>query len=170
MITTPYGQQKLNKKDVQKGTFNFILSFIVLCLFSFFAIFLFFKSSEVQKDDIQGDIERYRTIINRNNILQTKLDTIYFKLDKLSKDEVGNEIFLRNSIVRDIKECQIVMGEDSIREFKQYAALMNNLKQTIEFKGQMMMTVHQEKIALRDLNECTKKVNELNAALARYRQ
>ena len=169
-MITSYGQQKLNKKDVQKGTFNFILSFFILCIFSFFAIFLFFKSTEVQKNDIQEKVEHYRTIISRNDILQNKMDTIYFKLDKLSKGEAGNEIFLRNSIVRDIKECQIVMGQDSIKEFRQYASLMNNLKKTIEFKGQIMMTMHEEKIALRDLSECTKKVNELNVALARYRQ
>ncbi|WP_313376253.1 type VI secretion system TssO [Chishuiella sp.] len=165
MITKTSGQQKLNKKDVQKGTFNFIFSFIILCCFSFLAIFLFFKSSEVQKDTIQQDVEHYKTIISRNNILQTKLDTIYFKMSKLSKNQVGNEIFLRNSIVRDIKECQIVMGEDSIKEFKQYASLMNSLKKSIQFKDDMMMTNHEEQIALRDLNECQRKVDQLNKAI-----
>ena len=168
MTTT--GQQKLNKKDVRKGTLHFFLSFIILCFFSFFSIFLFFKSSDVQKDDIQSELEHYRNIISRNDILKSKLDTVYIKMDKLSKKQVENEIFLRNSLVRDIKECQIVMGEDSIKEFKQYAALVRNLRKIVEFKSEMMTTTHEEEIALRDLKECNSKVTELNKILSRYTQ
>lgn len=165
MITS---SQKLNKKDVQKGTLYFMFSFIILCFFSFISIFLFFKSSDNQKDNIQEDVNNYKGIISRNNILQSKLDTIYVKMNKLSKNQVNNEIFLRNSIIRDIKECQIVMGQDSIKEFKQYASLMNHLKKTIEFKDDIMMTVHEEQIALRDLNDCQQKVNQLNKAISQY--
>lgn len=164
------GQQKLNKKDVRKGTLQFLLSFIILCFFSFLSIFLFFKSSEIQKDGIQTELEHYRNIISRNEILKSKLDTIYIKMDKLSKNQVENEVFLRNSLVRDIKECQIVMGEDSIREFKQYASLVKNLRKIVEFKSEMMTTTHEEQIALRDLTDCNQKVTELNRILSRYTQ
>jgi hypothetical protein len=168
MTTT--GQQKLNKKDVRVGTLHFLLSFIILCFFSFMTIFLFFKSSEVQKDGIQADLEHYRNIISRNDILKSKLDTVYIKMDKLSKNEVENEIFLRNSLVRDIKECQIVMGQDSIKEFKQYASLVNNLRKIVEFKSEMMTTAHQERIALRDLEDCNRKLSESSKVLSRYIQ
>ena len=86
MTTT--GQQKLNKKDVRKGTLHFFLSFIILCFFSFFSIFLFFKSSEVQKDDIQSELEHYRNIISRNDILKSKCKDFEDNLNFMVKQDI----------------------------------------------------------------------------------
>ena len=64
-----YGQKTLNRKDVRKGTINFILSFLALTLVSFASIFLFFKSSDLQNREMRKELDAYHNVIGRNEVL-----------------------------------------------------------------------------------------------------
>ena len=65
------GQEKLNRKDVNKGIWKFIFSFLLFRDFRFYQFFIF-KSSEYQKDNIQKEVENYKNILNKTNYYNPK--------------------------------------------------------------------------------------------------
>ena len=153
------GQEKLNRKDVNKGIWKFIFSFLFLSGFSFLSVFLFFKSSEYQKENIQKEVENYKNILNKNELLQSKMEGIYSKMSMIANDKVKNDDFLRDNIVEDIHDCKNIMGKDSVKEFKQYASLLKNINEMVSLKDKLISASLEERAALNNLQECQGRLN-----------
>lgn len=160
-----HGQKKLNKDDVRNGIFRFVLSFLVLLTVSFLTVFLFFRSSEVQKRQIQNELNDYKSVLSRNELLKIKMDTIYYKMALLNSNKVENDIFLRNSILEDLRDNRNIMGSDTAKAFKQYATLTKNIGKMTVFKNELINITAKEQNALRSLNECMGKVGKMNSQL-----
>lgn len=160
-----HGQKKLNKDDVRNGIFRFVLSFLVLLTVSFLTVFLFFRSSEVQKRQIQNELNDYKSVLSRNELLKIKMDTIYYKMALLNSNKVENDIFLRNSILEDLRDNRNIMGSDTAKAFKQYATLTKNIGKMTVFKNELINITAKEQSALRSLNECMGKVGKMNSQL-----
>jgi hypothetical protein len=159
------GQKKLNKDDVRNGILRFVLSFAVLLTISFITVFLFFRSSEVQKQQIQQELNDYKSVLSRNELLKIKMDTIYYKMNLLNSNKVENDIFLRNSILEDLQDTKNIMGADTAKSFKQYAVLTKNIGKMTVFKNELINITAKEQNALRSLNECMGKVGKINSQL-----
>lgn len=159
------GQRKLNKDDVRNGIIRFALSFIVLLSLCLTTVFLFFRSSKVQKEQIQQELNDYKSILSRNEHLKIKMDTIYYKMALLNTDKVENDIFLRNSILEDLQDTKNIMGADSIKSFRQYATLTKNIGNMTIFKNELINITAQERNALRSLQECIGKVGKMNSKM-----
>ncbi|KFC18393.1 type VI secretion system TssO [Epilithonimonas lactis] len=160
-----HGQKKLNKDDVRNGILRFVLSFVVLLTVSFLTVFLFFRSSEVQKRQIQNELNDYKSVLSRNELLKIKMDTIYYKMALLNSNKVENDIFLRNSILEDLRDNRNIMGSDTAKAFKQYATLTKNIGKMTVFKNELINITAKEQNALRSLNECMGKVGKMNSQL-----
>jgi len=159
------GQKKLNSDDVRNGIIRFIFSFIVLIAISLMTVFMFFKSSTVQREQIQKELNDYKNVLSRNELLKIKMDTIYYKMALLNTDRVQNDIFLRNSILEDLQDTRNIMGSDSSKAFKQYATLTKNIGKMTIFKNELINVTAKERNALRSLNECIGKVGKMNSQL-----
>jgi hypothetical protein len=160
-----HGQKKLNKDDVRNGMLRFILSFAVLLTVSFLTVFLFFRSSEVQKQQIQKELNDYKSVLSRNELLKIKMDTIYYKMNLLNSNKVENDIFLRNSILEDLQDTKNIMGADTAKSFRQYATLTKNIGKMTVFKNELINITAKEQNALRSLNECIGKVGKINTQM-----
>jgi len=162
---TPQGQKKLNSNDVRNGIIRFVLSFIVLISISLTTVFLFFKSSKIQKEQIQKELNAYKNVLSRNELLKIKMDTIYYKMALLNTDRVQNDIFLRNSILEDLQDTKNIMGADSSKSFKQYSTLTKNIGKMTIFKNELINVTAKERNAIRNLNECMGKVEKINTQI-----
>ena len=160
-----HGQKKLNSNDVRNGMVRFVFSFVILLIFSFLTVFLFFRSSEVQKEQIQKELNDYKSVLSRNELLKIKMDTIYYKMALLNSNKVENDIFLRNSILEDLQDTKNIMGADSSKSFKQYATLTKNIGKMTVFKNELINITAKEQNALRSLNECIGKVGKINSQM-----
>ena len=153
------GQEKLNRKDVNNGIWGFISSFVILTGMTFLALFMFFKSSELQQKEIEKSVSDYITLQSKNDLLQDRMETIYTQMNTLASDKVQNEVFLRDNIIESIRDCKNIMGADSIKEFKQYSTLIKNMSEMVSLKNDLIVVSAQEDVANRNLQECQKRYN-----------
>ena len=160
-----HGQKKLNNDDVRNGILRFVFSFCILLTISFLTVFLFFKSAKIQKEQIHNELNEYKSILSRNELLKIKMDTIYYKMSLLNSNKVENDIFLRNSILEDLQDTKNIMGEDSAKSFKQYATLTKNIGKMTVFKSELINITAKEQNALRSLNECMAKVGKMSVKM-----
>jgi len=165
MIT--YGQKNLNANDVTQETLKFVLLLTILSSFTFFCVFLLFKSTDIQNNNIRYDIETYQNVINKNAIINEKIDSIYNNMVLISNNKVKNEIFLRNKIMTDINECQIVIGQDSIKDFKHYSKFLKNIGAMISTKSDLNKVSNQEQIKQNLLIDCLEDTNKISTNISK---
>jgi len=158
-------EKKLNQSDVRIGIWKFVLSFLVLAGVSFLSVFFFFKSYNQQQEGISKEVEAYRKLLERSDVLKTHVESIYYKMDQLDINKVDNDIFLRNSILESVRDARNIMGKDSADNFKHYAILMNQIGSMIDLKNQIIIVEHQKEMARRDIEECLGKVGRANDEL-----
>lgn len=160
-----YGQKRLNKADVQKGTRNFIFSFLILCAMAFGVVFLFFKSAEMQNKEIRSDLELYHNMLGRNELLNIKLDMIYHKMSQMSSDKVSNDMFLRNSIIQDIQIGNQLIEKDSAADLKQISILLKNMQPMLTYKNELLKKKMEKSSISRLLNECMGNAGRVNEGI-----
>ena len=152
-------QNRLNKNDVRKGVFRFILSFIILSGITFLSVFLFYNSSAAQQKYVKKQMEDYKQMITKSEQLDAKFNDIYSDMMLLSNNKVDNDIYLSNKIVEDIRDCRNVIGTDSVKNFKQHASFIKNIeKDMMPLKNELISINIKEQAAERKLYECTGKV------------
>lgn len=159
------GQKRLNKDDVQKGTRNFILSFIILCGMAFCVVFLFFKSAEIQNKEIRSDLDSYHDMLGRNDLLNIKLDTIYGKMSHMSNDKISNDMSLRSSIINDIQVANQLIAKDSISDLKQISVLLKQMQPMLSYKNELLKKKMEKSSISRMLNECMGNNTRVSAVI-----
>lgn len=159
--------KKQNAPEIQRETQKFLVFFLVLSLLSFNALYFFYKSYAVQSAVIQSDIASYKSILNKQQILYDKLDTIYYRMTLLNTDKVQNNVFLGNYISKNIQDFRKTMGKDSIAEFRHYAFLLTKLDSLLALKNEIVEIDTKEQHALRDLNECIDKIRKVEKDLSK---
>ncbi|UKB84990.1 type VI secretion system transmembrane protein TssO [Chryseobacterium sp. MEBOG06] len=158
-------EKKLNKSDVRIGIWKFILSFAVLSVVSFACLFLFFKSYDIQREGISREAEAYKELMRRSDVLKNHVDDIYDKMNQLSVNKVENEVFLRTSIMDNVRDAKNIMNKDSSQNFKHYAVLMKQIEPMMSLKAKIIEVEYNKRIVLRDLEECMNKTKVTNNEL-----
>lgn len=158
-------EKKLNTSDVRSGIWKFIISFVILSAISFCSVFFFFKSYDIQQQGIQKEIDAYRDLLGRNELLRSQVDSIYQKMSSLDTRDVSNDIFLRNQISDDVRNAKNIIGADSAANLRHYSILLNKIKPMLILKDQIIKVSGEEQIAIRDLTLCMEKGNRLDNKL-----
>jgi hypothetical protein len=158
---------KLNASSVRNGFLKFLAFFAVLILLSFLSVFFFLKSYAIQRDNVQKDIISYKEILNKQEVLKSKMDTIYYQMSLLSTDKVRNDVFLSSYISKNIQETRDIIGQDSISEFKGYSFLLNRLDSIMALKTEIIVISDKERLALKDLNECMGKISKVKSEISK---
>lgn len=158
---------KLNASSVRKSFLRFLAFFAVLILLSFLSVFFFLKSYTIQRENVQKDIVAYKEVLNKQEVLKAKMDTIYYQMSLLSTDKVRNDVFLSSYISKNIQETRDIIGQDSISEFKGYSFLLNRLDSIMALKTEIIVISDKERLALKDLNECMGKISKVKSEISK---
>lgn len=156
-----------DRSSIRKKFFVFISYFIVLCSLVFLSLYFVFKSYEIQKSNIQTDIVAYKEMLNKQQVLKAKIDTIYYQMSLINTGKVKNDLFLGNYISQNIQETKIIIGTDSVSAFKHYAVLLNKLDSILVLKNNITVISDKERLALKDLNECIGKITKVKSELSK---
>lgn len=156
---------KLNASTVRASFFRFLGYFSSLTLLTFLSVYLFLKSNIIQKENIQNDIIAYKETLNKQQVLKSKIDTIYYQMTLLNTGQVRNDVFLSNYISQNIQETRNIIGSDSTSNFKHYSYLLTNLDSLMMLKNQVITISDRERLALKDLNECMSKMSKIKSEL-----
>ncbi|NAW50012.1 hypothetical protein GNY06_00925 [Elizabethkingia argentiflava] len=158
---------KKNGSDQRKEFIKFLAHFTVLSLLIFLSVYLFFKSYAVQRNHIQNDIIAYKQILNKQQALKLKIDTLYYQMSLLNTGRVKNDVFLGNYISQNIQQTRDIIGADSAQAFKHYSFLLNRLDSILALKNEIIVISDKERLALQDLNECTGKITKVSNELSK---
>ncbi|MDR0794403.1 MAG: type VI secretion system transmembrane protein TssO [Chitinophagaceae bacterium] len=156
-----------NASEVRKGVFKFLGYFFVLTGLLFLSVYLFFKSCAAQSNSINNDIAAYKATLNKQQILKSKIDTIYYQMSLLNTGKVKNDVFLGNYISKNIEDTRQIIGKDSAAEFRFYASLLNKTDDMMRLKNELIAIMDKEQLALKDLNECIGKITKVKNELSR---
>lgn len=159
------GLKRVNNKEIFNSFCVFLTSFVILLTVSFIGVFCFYKSSDLQQDNIEKDVLAYKEVLNKHYALKTKIDTVYYHMSLLSTGKVRNDVFLENYITKDIGQIKALIGEDKEENFKYYSVLISKLDSLLELKNKIIHVSDQENLALRDLNECMNRFKKVHNEL-----
>lgn len=160
-----YGQKRLNKADVRKGTRNFIMSFIILCAVTFSTVFLFFKSADMQNKEIRNNLEANENLKIKSQQLNVKLKEIYNDLERVNNSNMKNVINLQQGISKDIRSTREILKEDSISDLKHIAKLLNQMDDINKYKSVFERKQIEEKGYKKQLEICREKNNKIASAV-----
>ena len=150
-----------NYKQVRSRTLIFWLYFIVLTFFSFLPVFCFVKSYEVQKEYILADINLYKELLNKQQMLHQKIDSLYNDMALLNSGKVENNLFLEYFIADNKNNIARLINKDSTVEFKHYSFLMENIDNMLKLKDTIRVINNKEQLAYNDLLECIGKTRKI---------
>lgn len=156
---------KLNSASVKKSFVKFVACFVTLVIASFLVVFFFFKSNAIQHENIQHDILAYKETLNRQQVLKSKIDSIYYQMSLLNTGKVRNDVFLRNYISQNIQDTKKIIDVDSSSTFKHYAFMLSKLDTMLVLKNEITLISDRERLALRNLNECVERMRRITAEL-----
>lgn len=159
--------KKQNSEDIKRELRKFAGCFFVLTLLSFFVIFLFLDSYQHQRNRIEQDVVAYKTILNKQQMLHSKLDTIYYHMSLLNTNKVRNNVFLGDYISKNIQDFRKIIEKDSTVAFKHYSFLMEKIDSLLALKNEIVTISAKEQHILRDLNECIEKITKIEQELSK---
>ncbi|WP_238555546.1 type VI secretion system TssO [Chryseobacterium sp. P1-3] len=128
-------------------------------------LFFFFKSYDIQREGISREAEAYKELMGRSDVLRNLVDEIYDKMIQLNINKVENDVFLRTSIMDNVRDAKNIMGKDSTQNFKHYAVLMKQIEPMMTLKAQIIEVEYKKKTVKRDLDDCMGKINRANSEL-----
>ncbi|MCU7619022.1 type VI secretion system transmembrane protein TssO [Chryseobacterium sp. PBS4-4] len=149
--------KKLNKSDVRMGIWKFILSFIVLSLISFCAVFFFFKSYHTQRKGMETEADKYSELRGRSNVLNIKIDSIHHLMTLLDINKVQNDIQLRKQITEELYDARSIMGQDSVDNLRHYAVLLKHIGPMLDLKTKIISVANQKEYYRSQLMRCQGK-------------
>jgi hypothetical protein len=152
---------------VRKGIFKFLGYFFVLTGLVFLSIYLFFISCATQSNSIDNDMIAYKAILNKQQVLKSKIDTIHYQMSLLNTGRVRNDIFLGNYISKNIAETRKIIGSDSTGEFKFYVTLLDKTDNMLRLKNDLIKITDKEQTAKKNLDECIEKTAKIVKELSR---
>ncbi len=158
--------KKQNANEIKREFLKFLAHLTVLSALSFFVIYFFFKSYSSQREKIHQDVIAYKEVLNKHQLLKSRIDTIYYQMTLLNTGQVRNDVFLGNYISGNIQDVRKIISNDSASEFKHYAYLVTRLDSLLFLKNDITSIANKEQLAFKDLTECMGKIakakNELS--------
>lgn len=162
-----YKHQKQNAKEIKREIQKFIGYFLVLAGLSFSVVYLFLSSYNHQRKSIEKDVIAYKETLNKQQMLYTKLDTIYYHMSLLNTNKVRNSVFLGDYISKNLQDFRKIIGKDSVTEFKHYWQLIDKVDSLLALKNEIVSITAKEQHILRDLNECIEKITKIEQELSK---
>lgn len=75
-------------------------------------------------------------------------------MSQMSNDKVSNDMFLRNSIIKDIQVSNQLIANDSIADLKHISILLKQMVPMLTYKNELLKKKMEKSSISRLLNEC----------------
>lgn len=157
--------KKQNAAEIRTELLKFIGFFLVLVCISFLCLYFFASSYSKQRKVIEDNIVAYKEILNKQQVLKPKLDSLMYRMSVMNTDRVSNNAFLANYIYTNIQEVKKVIGKDSL-EFKHYYSLVNRLDSMMQLKVEVMNISAKFELTKSDLEQCMGQNRQIRHSLA----
>ncbi|XZF16258.1 type VI secretion system TssO [Chitinophagaceae bacterium MMS25-I14] len=156
----------LNSAQIRRQTLLFRIYFIIFILFAFVPVYAFVKSYDVQKRAVISDIDDYKTLLNKQQQLHQKIDTLYNRMSLLNTGKVENDQLLERYIADSKDDIIRLVGNDSSDAFMHYASLMKNIDNMLHLKDTIIQIRNRERAAYIDLTECMNNTRKIKQDLS----
>lgn len=156
----------LNNTEVNYATCIFWISFALLISLTYLPVYFFFKSCKAQNEYITQDLNNYKQLLNKHQLLKVKIDSLYNELALLNTGKVGSDLMLEKYIADNKNEVIKAIGTDSLTEFKHYALLVANIDNILKQKDTILQVTNKEQLASADLRECMNKTRKVKQDLS----
>jgi len=157
--------QKLNHTQVKKATIRFWLVFAALLVMAFLPVYSFFKSYAFQQDFIRREVDHYKQVLNTQQQLKQKTDSLFNLMSLLNTGKVESDVFLQQYIA-DHKTGIEVLAETDSTAFGTYRLLMRHAAQMLRQKDTLIAITGNEQLMRNNLLECLGKVRKVKQELA----
>lgn len=157
--------KSVNIKQIYLSIMFFSVNFLILIFVTFSGIYFFYESSEQQKKRMEKDLLAYKTLLNTQYTLKSKVDTVYYHMSLLNTGKVEHDLFLGQYIAKDIEKIKKLVNNENEENLKGYALLFTQLDSLLVLKDQIIDVANQEAVALRDLNECMSRFKNVYTEL-----
>lgn len=146
--------KSVNYKEIYLNISVFVVYFLILIFVFFISIYFFYESSDQQKKRIERDLIAYKSLLNKQYLLKSKIDTIYYHMRLLHTGKVEHDSYLEQYISKDLMEVKKLLVEENEENFIGYGVLLPQLDSLLLLKHEIIALSTQEAVVLRDLNAC----------------
>ncbi|WP_410879194.1 type VI secretion system TssO [Myroides sp. DW712] len=146
--------KSVNYKEIYFKIAVFIVYFLILIFVFFISIYFFYRSFNQQKKRVENDLIAYKSLLNKQYLLKSKVDTIYYYMRLLYSGKVEHDSYLEEYITKDLVEIKKLLKEENEENFIGYTALLPQLDSLLLLKHEIIVVGNQEAVTLRDLNAC----------------
>ncbi|WP_443939956.1 type VI secretion system TssO [Pedobacter sp. MW01-1-1] len=155
-----------NRQEILKKSIHFWLLFGILIFFSIASIALFYWASQKQRAAFNERFIAYKGIVNKQILLNEKVDSLYQQMTLLDRTRVDNTLFLAKYI-SDNKEAIIrSIGNDSTANFTAYARIAKNLNKLLLLKDSIVRIANREEMLKSDLGDCIQKNKKISTDIS----
>lgn len=146
--------QALNKAQIVRKTIQFWIIFLILVIYTHIAIYFFIWSAEKQSSVFTEALNNYKLILNKQIILNNKVDSLYLQMTYLGTDKIDNQLFLEKYIADNKNDINKYIDKDSAANFSVYARITKNLNAMLFLKDSIIKISDQEAFIKNDLLKC----------------
>ncbi len=146
--------QALNKAQVVKKTIQFWIIFLILVIYTHIALYFFIWSAEKQNAVFNEALNSYKHTLNKQILLNNKIDSLYMQMCYLGTDKIDNQLFLEKYIADNKNDINKLIGKDSAANFSVYARVTKNLNTMLFLKDSIIKVSSQEAFMKNDLLKC----------------
>ncbi len=157
--------QALNRIQVRKKTMYFWSVFLLLVLYTQFLIYFFVWSTHKQYAVVSEDLNMYKHVLNKQIMLNVKMDSLYMQMSDLATDRVNNQLFLEKYIADQKNEINNLIGKDSVNHFAVYARITKNLNTMLFLKDSIVKVTDQEIFIKNDLLRCIEGNSKIQSSI-----
>lgn len=147
----------INNREIYLSLISFVVHFLILIFVFFLSIYFFYESSEQQKKGVERDLLAYKTLLNKQYFVKSKVDTVYYHMSLLATGKVEHNSYLEHYIVKDVDEIKKLVKLENKENLNGYSMLLDQLDSLLALKDQIITVGDQEAMALRDLNDCMRR-------------
>lgn len=155
--------QALNKKQVARKTIQFWSIFLILVIYTHLIVYFFIWSTEKQNAVFTETLNNYKRTLNKQILLNNKIDSLYMQMSYLGTDKIDNQLFLEKYIADNKNEINKLIDKDSTANFSVYARITKNLNTMLFLKDSIIKVTNREAFVKNDLLKCIEDNKKVKA-------
>ncbi|HPH98721.1 MAG TPA: type VI secretion system TssO [Chitinophagaceae bacterium] len=155
--------QAFNKAQVVKKTIQFWIIFLILVIYTHIAIYFFIWSAEKHNAVFNEALNNYKHILNKQIMLNNKIDSLYMQMSYLGTDKINNQVFLEKYVADNKNDINKLIDKDSAANFSVYARITKNLNTMLFLKDSIIKVSDQEAFMKNDLLKCIEDNKKVKA-------
>ena len=131
----------LNKKEITRKSITFWVLFSTLLLSTLFVVYFFVWAAHKESEDYLAKIQENKSILNKQFVLQPKMDSLYNLMEHLEYGSVDNVRFLSAYIKDQKRGIQQLIAADTAATFSGYSKVVQRLDEQMQLRDTIIELV-----------------------------